>query len=82
MSFTFALLRQRHLPSAPGRSPTARPTTDGIIMVRRVWESLRWWWRTGSLRQPEPGTLRAGQQPAAPTSVSMTAVLGGRSYRR
>lgn len=82
MSFIASVPRPRHLPGAAGTLPASRSTAGWITTMRPMWDSLRWWWLTGSWRQPDPGMLRAGQDTAPTTPMIMTAVLGGRPYHR
>jgi hypothetical protein len=74
MSFAMSVLHVRHRPTAPGISSA----TKRIGLARSMWDSLCWWWVTGSLREPQPGLLRAGKDATPPTPMIMTAVLGGR----
>jgi hypothetical protein len=76
MSFTVNVPRPRHLPSAPGMPSASRFTIGWTTTMRSVWDSLRWWWLTGSWRQPEPGLLHAGQDTTPPEPILSP------SYRR
>jgi hypothetical protein len=65
MSMILDVSRPRHLPAVPAESPSLTGWVTGLR------ESVKVWWQTGSLRQPVPGMLRAGEgNPPAPMFVA------------